>query len=224
MRECPLGYSGGKHLDSLTPKKGSTKAKNELRKRKKIIEARFDTVLQVWRFGHPYNKSRKINFIGDHTLLNKKCRKFYILGGKFFLFWWNRKNAAYRAEKPCFGRKMAGNGRKWQKNMVFPLWKPHFCNFVKIKKIRHLICKISDIFCLAKYDLQWSWFFDFYYMGVQIFKPAELYQNVLQLFFSFSQFIFSLSRTLFWCQRISIKHFVVFSHRLIQILQVPESW
>ena len=31
----------------LTPKKGSTKAKNELRKRKKIIEARFDTVLQV---------------------------------------------------------------------------------------------------------------------------------------------------------------------------------
>ena len=104
---CILGYSGGKHLDSLTPKKGSTKAKNELRKRKKLIEARFDTVLQVWRFGHPYNKSRKINFIGDHTLLNKKCRKFYILGGKFFLFWWNRKNAAYRAEKPCFGRKMA---------------------------------------------------------------------------------------------------------------------
>ena len=42
-----LGYSGGKHLDSLTPKKGSTKAKNELRKRKKLIEARFDTVLQV---------------------------------------------------------------------------------------------------------------------------------------------------------------------------------
>ena len=36
---------GGKHLDLLTPKKGSTKAKNELRKRKKIIEARFDTVL-----------------------------------------------------------------------------------------------------------------------------------------------------------------------------------
>ena len=31
----------------LTPKKGSTKAKNELRKRKKIIEARFDTVLHV---------------------------------------------------------------------------------------------------------------------------------------------------------------------------------
>ena len=44
---CSIGYSGGKHLDSLTPKKGSTKAKNELRKRKKLIEARFDTVLQV---------------------------------------------------------------------------------------------------------------------------------------------------------------------------------
>ena len=70
----------------LTPKKGSTKAKNELRKRKKIIEARFNTVLQVYKFGHPYNKSRKINFIGGHTLLNKKCRKFYILGGEFFLF------------------------------------------------------------------------------------------------------------------------------------------
>ena len=33
--------------NSLTPKKGSTKAKNELRNRKKLIEARFDTVLQV---------------------------------------------------------------------------------------------------------------------------------------------------------------------------------
>ena len=43
----PIAYVGGKHLDLLTPKKGSTKAKNELRKRKKIIEARFDTVLQV---------------------------------------------------------------------------------------------------------------------------------------------------------------------------------
>ena len=76
---------GGKHLDSRTPKKGS-KAKNELRKRKKLIEARFDTVLQVYKFGQTYNKSRKINFIGGHTLLNKKCRKFYILGGEFFLF------------------------------------------------------------------------------------------------------------------------------------------
>ena len=46
-RLCTLAYAGGKHLDLLTPKKGSTKAKNELRKRKKIIEARFDTVLQV---------------------------------------------------------------------------------------------------------------------------------------------------------------------------------
>ena len=42
-----LGYARGKHLDSLTPKKGSTQAKNELRKRKKLIEACFDTVLQV---------------------------------------------------------------------------------------------------------------------------------------------------------------------------------
>ena len=42
-----ISLCGGKHLDLLTPKKGSTKAKNELRKRKKIIEARFDTVLQV---------------------------------------------------------------------------------------------------------------------------------------------------------------------------------
>ena len=115
--------------------------------------------LKIWT---PINKSRKINFIGGHTLLNKKCRKFYILGSEFFLFWWNRKNVASRAEKPCFGRKMTGNGRKWLKNMVILLWKPHFCDFVKIKKIRHLICKISDIFCLAKYDLRWSWFFYFY--------------------------------------------------------------
>ena len=33
--------------NSRGPKIDSTKAKNELRKRKKIIEARFDTVLQV---------------------------------------------------------------------------------------------------------------------------------------------------------------------------------
>ena len=105
--------------------------------------------LKIWT---PINKSRKINFIGGHTLLNKKCRKFYILGGEFFLFWRNRKNVASRAKKPCFGRKMTGNGRKWLKNMVFPLWKPHFCDFIKIKKIRSLICKISDIFCFAKYD------------------------------------------------------------------------
>ena len=33
--------------NSRGPKIDSTKAKNELRKRKKLIEARFDTVLQV---------------------------------------------------------------------------------------------------------------------------------------------------------------------------------
>ena len=37
----------------------STKAKNELRKRKKILEASFDIVLQVWRFGHPLIKVAK---------------------------------------------------------------------------------------------------------------------------------------------------------------------
>ena len=39
--------------------------------------------LKIWT---PINKSQKINFIGGHTLLNKKCRKFYILGSKFFYF------------------------------------------------------------------------------------------------------------------------------------------
>ena len=73
--------------NSRGPKIDSTKAKNELRKRKKITEARFNTVLQVLSFGHPAtNKRRKINFIGGHTLLNKSCWKFYILGGEFFLF------------------------------------------------------------------------------------------------------------------------------------------
>ena len=56
---------GGKHLDLRGPKINSTKAKNELRERKKILEARFDIVLQVWRFGHPL-----IN-----NLLNKNCWK-----------------------------------------------------------------------------------------------------------------------------------------------------
>ena len=36
-----------------------TKAKNEMRERKKIIEARFDTVLQVLSFGHPLIKVEK---------------------------------------------------------------------------------------------------------------------------------------------------------------------
>ena len=155
-------------------------------------------------FWTPINKSQKINFIGGHTLLNKKCRKFYILGGEFFLFWRNCKNVASRAEKPCFSAIFCHFRPFSGQNRVFQPCKPHFCDFIKIKKICHLICKISDIFCLAKYDLRWSWFFDFYYMGVQIFKPAELYQNVLQLFFSFSQFIFSLSRTFFGCQRIQM--------------------
>ena len=65
--------------NSRGPKIDSTKAKNELRKRKKIIEAGF-------KFWTPTNKRRKINFIGGHTLLNKICCKFYILGGKFYLF------------------------------------------------------------------------------------------------------------------------------------------
>ena len=56
---CTLGYLWGKHLDLREPKIDSTEARNELKKRKKIIEARFDIVLQVWRFGHPLIKVEK---------------------------------------------------------------------------------------------------------------------------------------------------------------------
>ena len=56
---CTLGYLWGKHLDSRGPKIDSTKARNELRKRKKLIGARFDTVLQVLSFGHPLIKVEK---------------------------------------------------------------------------------------------------------------------------------------------------------------------
>ena len=104
---------------------------------------------------------------------------------RIFLFWWNRKNVASRAEKPCFGRKMTGNGRKWLKNMVFPLWKPYFCDFIKIKKIRSLICKISDIFCLAKYDLQWSWFFDFYLWVSKFLNLQNCIKTCFNYFFLF---------------------------------------
>ena len=45
--------------NSRGPKIDSTKAKNELRKRKKITEARFITVLQVLSFGHPLIKGEK---------------------------------------------------------------------------------------------------------------------------------------------------------------------
>ena len=45
--------------NSRGPKIDSTKAKNELRKRKKITEARFNTVLQVLSFGHPLIKVEK---------------------------------------------------------------------------------------------------------------------------------------------------------------------
>ena len=60
-------------------------------------------------------------------------------------------------------------------------------------------------------------------VGVQNLKPAELYQNVLQLFFSFSQFIFSLSRIYYGSARISIKHFVVFLNRLMIICDFLQS-
>ena len=66
--------------NSRGPKIDSTKAKNELRKRKKITEA----CSAGFKFWTPTNKRRKINFIGGHTLLNKSCWKFYILGGEFF--------------------------------------------------------------------------------------------------------------------------------------------
>ena len=45
--------------NSRGPTIDSTKAKNELRKIKKLIGARFDIVLQVWRFGHPLIKVEK---------------------------------------------------------------------------------------------------------------------------------------------------------------------
>ena len=45
--------------NSRGPKIDSTKSKNELRKRKKITEARFNTVLQVLSFGHPLIKGEK---------------------------------------------------------------------------------------------------------------------------------------------------------------------
>ena len=134
--------------------------------------------LKIWT---PINKSRKINFIGGHTLLNKKCRKFYILGSEFFLFWWNRKNVASRAEKPCFSAIFCHFRSFSGQNRVFRPWKPHFCDFVKIKKNRHLICKISDIFCLAKYDLRWSWFFNFYFIWVS--KSSNL-QNCIKTCFN----------------------------------------
>ena len=114
------------------------------------------------------------------------------------------KNVASRTEKSCFGRKMTGNGRKWLKNMVFPLWKPHFCDFIKIKKIRSLICKISDIFCLAKYDLRWSWFFDFYLWVSKFLNLQNCIKTCFNYFFSFSQFIFSLSRNFYGCQQIQM--------------------
>ena len=117
--------------------------------------------------------------IKSKKVFSKSCWKFYILGGEFFLFWRNCKNVTSRAEKPCFLAIFCHFRPFSGQNRVFQPCKPHFFDFIKIKKNCHLICKISDIFCLAKYDLRWSWFFDFYYMGVQIFKPAELYQNVL---------------------------------------------
>ena len=66
----------------------------------------------------------------------------------FFLFWRNHKKWVFQ--------------QFLEKNVVFWLWKPQFWDFVKIKKICHPICKISNNFCLAKYDLRWSWFFDFW--------------------------------------------------------------
>ena len=140
--------------NSRAPKIDSTKAKNNW--------STFWYSSAVLKFWTQTNKSLKINFIEGHTLLNKSCRKFYKLGSDFFSFWRNRKNAASRAKKQRFFWIRQDNGRKWPKNMVFRLWKTHVCEFVKIKKIRYLICKISHNFCLAKYDLRWSWFFDFY--------------------------------------------------------------
>ena len=56
-----------------------------------MIYARYMNLKNKKLFKHvliktPANKSKKINFIGGHTLLNQCCRTFYILGGDFFYF------------------------------------------------------------------------------------------------------------------------------------------
>ena len=123
---------------------------------------------------------------------------------QIFLFWQNCKNVASRAEKPCFSAIFCHFQSFSGQNRVFQPWKPHFCDFIKIKKIRSLICKISDIFCLAKYDLRWSWFFDFYLWVSKFLNLQNCIKTCFNYFFSFSQFIFSLSRTFFGCQQIQM--------------------
>ena len=109
--------------------------------------------------------------------------------------------------------EMAENGRKTR---FFASGRLILVISSKQKKMidRHLICKISQLL-FSKVWPPMKLIFLLLLVGVQNLKPAELYQNVLQLFFSFSQFIFSLSRIYFWSERISIKHFVVFLNRLI---------
>ena len=79
-----------------------------------------------------------------------------------------------------------------------------FLQFRQNKKICSLICKISDIFCLAKYDLQWSWFFDFYLWVSKFLNLQNCIKTCFNYLFSFSQFISSLSRTFFGCQQIQM--------------------
>ena len=80
------------------------------------------------------------------------------------------------------------NDRKWQKMAErhgYSALEATFLRFRQNKKNRHLICKISDIFCLAKYDLRWSWFFDFYLWVSKFLNLQNCIKTCFNYFFLF---------------------------------------
>ena len=87
--------------------------------------------LKIWT---PINKSQKINFIGGHTLLNKKCRKFYILGSEFFFILTKSHKCGFHGRKTLIWPE---NDRKWQKMAEkhgFSALEATFLQFRQIKK------------------------------------------------------------------------------------------
>ena len=100
-----VGYTSG---FAQTPKKDSNKAEKE----KKINRITFwisSACLKIWT---PTNKSQKINFIGGHTLQNKSCAKFYILGGDFFFILTKSQKCGFQSQKTTFFLNITGNRQK----------------------------------------------------------------------------------------------------------------
>ena len=112
---------------------------------------------------------------------------------QFFFYWWNREKVISRAKETFFWPFSAISGHFQKKTGCFGSGSHFFA--ISSKKNCHLICKISNIFCLANYDLWWSWFFDFYLWVSKFLNLQNCIKTCFNYFFLFLSSFLALVET-----------------------------